>query len=207
MKHPKLPWCLFLIFLTLSQAGGVEKAQWPDPFSLHPEDTVPLRDGDRIGWSADGNRHDSDDWGTMAIAREINASSAQSRFWYCVAGHFEVAYRGIAAADPAKRRYCTLVSHSPGNDKKKGPWSHDRQNCENLGVEFIRIKGGNGLDSRFGGGNSHHWEVVNWLKESSDASSIHSYPDMEGVIHASWNWPFSRKSLSIEAITFKAIPL
>jgi hypothetical protein len=30
---------------------------------------------------------------------------------------------------------------------------------EALGVDFMRIKGGNGLDSRFGGGNSHNWEA------------------------------------------------
>ena len=194
--------------------------------------SVPLRENDRIGWSSDGNQHDSDDWGATAIAlamfakaglqdrfvhfdygswlpdntpykyaenikstlggakrfnferskffddqlqleeavqniaKEINASSADSRFWLCVAGPFEVVFQGIKAADPEKRKYCTIVSHSPGNEKKKGPWCHDRQDCEKLGVDFRRIKGGNGLDSRFGGGNSNNWEDVQWLKES-----------------------------------------
>lgn len=192
-----------------------------------------LGDNDRIGWSSDGNEHDSDDWGATAIAlavfaqaglqkqfvhfdygswlpdntpekyteniestlggakrfnfdrsrffddqtqleaaiqniaKEINASSAKSRFWLCVAGPFEVVYQGIKAADSLKRQYCTLVSHSPGNEKRRDPWCHDREDCEKLGVKFIGIKGGNGLDSRFGGGNSHNWEVVDWLKESS----------------------------------------
>ena len=65
-----------------------------------------------------------------------------SRFWLYVAGSFEVAYQGIRAADPNKRKYCTLVSQSPGNEKPKGPRCHDREDCENLGLEFIRIKGG-----------------------------------------------------------------
>lgn len=191
-----------------------------------------LRENDRIGWSSDGNRHDSDDWGATAIAlavfakaglqdrfvhfdygswlpdntpakdgenrestlggarrfafdeskffddqtqleaavlniaKQINASSAESRFWLCVAGPFEVAYRGIKAADPEKRRFCTLVSHSPGNEARKGAWCHDRADCEKLGVQFVRIRGGNGLNSRFGGGNSHHWNDVQWLKDS-----------------------------------------
>jgi hypothetical protein len=191
-----------------------------------------LQKGDRLGWSSDGNEHDSDDWGATAIALaifakagmqdkfvhfdygswlpenttekyeeniestlggaqrfnfnkskffddqtqlenairniadEINASSAESRFWLCVAGPFEVAYRGIKASEPNKRQYCTLVSHSPGNERRRDPWCHGGEDCENLGVKFIRIKGGNGLDSRFGGGNSHNWEDVQWLKES-----------------------------------------
>ena len=37
-----------------------------------------------------------------------------------------------------------------------------------MGVDFKRIKGGNGLDSRFGGGNTHNWEVVDWLKNSTN---------------------------------------
>lgn len=34
-------------------------------------------------------------------------------------------------------------------------------------------------------------------KVDDDATIILSYPDMEGVIHASWNWPFSRKDMHI----------
>jgi hypothetical protein len=195
---------------------------------------TPLKSGDRIGWSSDGNHHDSDDWGATAIAlavfakaglqdrfvhfdygswlpentpykyaenikstlggaqrfnfdrskffddqlqleaaiqniaKEINASNSTSRFWLCVAGPFEVAYQGIKAAEPEKRQYCTLVSHSPGNERPRHPWCHSGNDCEDLGVAFRRIKGGNGLDSRFGGGNTHNWEVVDWLKNSTD---------------------------------------
>jgi predicted dehydrogenase len=34
-------------------------------------------------------------------------------------------------------------------------------------------------------------------KVDDDATIILSYPNMEGVIHASWNWPFSRKDMHI----------
>jgi predicted dehydrogenase len=34
-----------------------------------------------------------------------------------------------------------------------------------------------------------------------DATIILSYPEMEGVIHASWNWPFSRKDMHIYGTT------
>jgi predicted dehydrogenase len=34
-----------------------------------------------------------------------------------------------------------------------------------------------------------------------DATIILSYPDMEGVIHASWNWPFNRKDMHVYGTT------
>ena len=34
-------------------------------------------------------------------------------------------------------------------------------------------------------------------KVDDDATIVLSYPDMEGVIHASWNWPFNRKDMHI----------
>jgi predicted dehydrogenase len=34
-------------------------------------------------------------------------------------------------------------------------------------------------------------------KVDDDATIVLSYPSMEGVIHASWNWPFNRKDMHI----------
>ncbi|HKJ78293.1 MAG TPA: hypothetical protein VKA10_02110, partial [Prolixibacteraceae bacterium] len=34
-------------------------------------------------------------------------------------------------------------------------------------------------------------------KVDDDATIILNYPDMEGVIHASWNWPFNRKDMHV----------
>ncbi len=34
-----------------------------------------------------------------------------------------------------------------------------------------------------------------------DATIVLSYPDMEGVIHASWNWPFNRKDMHVYGST------
>ncbi len=34
-------------------------------------------------------------------------------------------------------------------------------------------------------------------KVDDDATIILSYPEMEGVIHASWNWPFNRKDMHV----------
>jgi predicted dehydrogenase len=38
-------------------------------------------------------------------------------------------------------------------------------------------------------------------KVDDDATIILSYPDMEGVINASWNWPFDRKDMHIYGTT------
>lgn len=38
-------------------------------------------------------------------------------------------------------------------------------------------------------------------KVDDDATIVLSYPDMEGVIHASWNWPFNRKDMHIYGTT------
>ena len=38
-----------------------------------------------------------------------------------------------------------------------------------------------------------------------DATILLSYPTMEGVIHASWNWPFSRKDMHVYGTTGYAL--
>jgi predicted dehydrogenase len=38
-------------------------------------------------------------------------------------------------------------------------------------------------------------------KVDDDATIILTYPNMEGVIHASWNWPFNRKDMHIYGTT------
>jgi predicted dehydrogenase len=42
-------------------------------------------------------------------------------------------------------------------------------------------------------------------KVDDDATIILSYPGMEGVIHASWNWPFNRKDMHIYGSTGYAL--
>jgi predicted dehydrogenase len=38
-------------------------------------------------------------------------------------------------------------------------------------------------------------------KVDDDATIILTYPTMEGVIHASWNWPFNRKDMHVYGTT------
>ncbi|MFC2115067.1 Ig-like domain-containing protein [Bacteroidota bacterium] len=103
------------------------------------------------------------------LAKEINASSKTSRLWICAAGPFEVVYQGILAADPAKRQYCTIVSHSPMNEKPdKWEGAHGKDHCVALGVEYKSIRTGNGCTNAFGSGKCASWELVDWLKNSTD---------------------------------------
>ncbi|RKY08456.1 MAG: hypothetical protein DRP66_04495 [Planctomycetota bacterium] len=186
---------------------------------------------DRLGWSADGNRHDPDDWGATAlalaifakqgwqdklvhidynnwlpdntpykaaqekisvvegvrkfkfsqtkvfdcqtdleaaidnVAAEINKSSSSSRFWYVQAGPFEVAYLALLKADPDKRKYCILVSHSAANDRPQHwPGQHGKDDCVALGAKYFYTSGQG--KEKFGGGRFHEWQLVDWMKNS-----------------------------------------
>lgn len=189
-------------------------------------------ENERIGWSADGNRHDPDDWGATAIAlavfakqgwqsklvhidynnwlpdnttykaaeetisvvegtkrfaftqtkifdcqtgleaaidnvvAEINKSSSHSRFWYVQAGPFEVAYRALLKADPKKRQYCILVSHSAANERAEHwPGQHGKDQCIALGAKYFFTTGQGGKD-KFGARSLHDWQLVDWMKNS-----------------------------------------
>jgi hypothetical protein len=108
-------------------------------------------------------------------AAEINRSSADSKFWYVQAGPFEVAYRAILKADPAKRKYCILVSHSAVNEVS-GKWvvvekdhtkrpSAGKDECVALGAEYF-YTGGQGGTDRFGAKKLRDWSVVAWMGDS-----------------------------------------
>lgn len=59
------------------------------------------------------------------IANQINASTADNRFYLICAGPMEVCWRGIDAAQDAKEKYVTVISHSSWND------NHDDTNQMN----------------------------------------------------------------------------
>ncbi len=191
----------------------------------------PLGEHDRIGWSADGNMHDPDDWGATALAlaifakkgwqdrlvhldynnwlpgnnavksaeqtvsvregiaqfnytvtrvfdnqiqleaaidsavKEINKSGPENRFWYVQAGPFEVAYRALLKADPDKRKYCVLVSHSEMNERAdKWPGQHGKDACIALGASYF-FTTGQGKE-KFGSGRFREWHLVDWMKDS-----------------------------------------
>ncbi len=208
---------LFTLFMTVN-FQDVEAAPIP-------------AENDRIGWSADGNKHDPDDFGATALAlaifakigwqdklvhfdynnwlpgndpaksaeetisvmgggenfkfnqtkffdaqtdltaaidnviAEINKSSGSSRFWYVQAGPFEVAYLALLRADPDKRKYCILVSHSAANERAEHwPGQHGKDDCVGLGAAFFSTTGQG--RRKFGNDNFYEWQLVDWMKNS-----------------------------------------
>jgi hypothetical protein len=106
------------------------------------------------------------------IARQINASSEKDRFYYCVGGPMEVAWRGINASDKDKRKFCTVVSHSNWNNKHADTpqMKHTWDDIRKTGVEAVEIRDQNrGLNTPLG-----DWD---WLKNARDEK---------------WKWLFSR---------------
>lgn len=101
---------------------------------------------------------------------EINISHEGSKFWYVQAGPFEVAYQALLRANPEKRQYCILVSHSevnevPGKWKlKDGTPSHGKDDCVALGAKYFFTT--NQYMEKFGGRRFKRWDLVEWMKNS-----------------------------------------
>jgi hypothetical protein len=98
---------------------------------------------------------------------EINKSHAGSKFWYAQAGSFEVAYRALLAADPAKRQYCVLVSHSHANEEWRGPANyHNKDDCVALGASFFSTTDQDGSNPGFGNRQLLDWSILEWMENS-----------------------------------------
>ncbi|MFC1764305.1 hypothetical protein ACFL6U_19805 [Planctomycetota bacterium] len=101
---------------------------------------------------------------------EINKSHENSKFWYVQAGPFEVAYQALLRAEPEKRQYCILVSHSEVNEndiwkQDDGSPSHGKDDCIALGAKFFFTT--NQYMEKFGGRKFKKWDLVEWMKKSS----------------------------------------
>ncbi len=102
---------------------------------------------------------------------EINKSHAGSKFWYVQAGPFEVAYQALLRAEPGKRQYCILVSHSEVNETAEkwkledGSPSHGKDDCVALGATYFFTT--NQYMEKFGGRRYKRWDLVEWMKNSS----------------------------------------
>jgi hypothetical protein len=96
-----------------------------------------------------------------SIRDAINASSSSNRFYLVCAGPMEVAWRGINASDPAKRPFCTAISHSSWNDTHADTtqMTHTWSSIQSSGVQTIHIQDQNpGLQTAVG-----NWT---WLRDS-----------------------------------------
>lgn len=135
-----------------------------------------------------------------AMARVINASTADDPLIIVAAGPMQVVGEGLKRADPAQRNFVTLISHgrwndvhadTPGPNEQHEGWTWDELKAafEPDGVTFRHIRDQNGGDgyeglrapiTRFG-----------WLK-SSPARDRPPYQP------GSWDWLYQRQQTCIK---------
>ena len=108
-----------------------------------------------------------------SIRNVVNASSREDPLYYIVAGPMDVPYRGILAADPAKRQHVYCISHSSWNDGfgKRRIEGRSKRDLIGLSVKWIQVKPGNLLAySGVPGTKSTpaQWALFHWMRDSSD---------------------------------------
>ena len=81
------------------------------------------------------------------LRKEINASSETNPLYIIAGGPMEFLWRTLKASDPAKRRYVTVISHSPWNNERLWPpaMTHDWRDVQALGVKWVQIADQNRL--------------------------------------------------------------
>lgn len=103
----------------------------------------------------------------------VNASSRKNPLYYVLAGPMDVPYRGLRAADPAKRQYVYCISHSSWNDGygKRRIEGRSKRDVIALGVKWIQVKPGDRLAYSGTPGTKStpaQWALFQWLRDSSD---------------------------------------
>jgi hypothetical protein len=109
-----------------------------------------------------------------SIRDAVNASSRENPLYYVLAGPMDVPYRGLLAADPAKRRYVYCISHSSWNDGygKRKIEGRSKRDVISLGVRWIQVKPGNLLAYSGTPGTKStpaQWALFRWMRDSRDA--------------------------------------
>jgi hypothetical protein len=113
------------------------------------------------------------DGAVESIRDAVNASSRGNPLYYVLAGPMDVPYRGILAADPAKRRYVYCISHSSWNDGygKRSIKGRTKRDLISLGVNWIQIRPGNLLSYSGRPGTKStpaQWALFRWMRDSRD---------------------------------------
>ena len=105
-----------------------------------------------------------------SIARAVNQSSAGNRLYLICAGPMEVCYRGIAAAQDARERYVTVVSHSWWNENHNDTSQLNRRWRDierDFDVQTVQIADQN--DTAF----RSHPNAWDWLKHQQHGKWVH----------------------------------
>ncbi|MBB6431691.1 hypothetical protein [Algisphaera agarilytica] len=114
------------------------------------------------------------DEGIANLTAAINASSEDSHLFIIAAGPVESIYRAVAAAEPSKRQYTSIISHSIYNETQLIQDNHRtiddfKPFFENDGMGYIKIKDQNASEKPqvlWHAGKAFH--VFGFLRESPD---------------------------------------
>ena len=110
-----------------------------------------------------------------SIRDAVNSSSAENPLYYLLVGPMDVPYYGIAAADPARRRFVHCISHNYWNDgfaANRSIRGLTKRDVIGLGVNWIQVQDGG---ARLAHGNTpgtqstpEEWALIQWMRDSRD---------------------------------------
>ncbi len=124
------------------------------------------------------------------IRDAVNASSAEDPLYFVVAGPMEVPWRGINAADPARRKYVYCISHTVWNDlffwdTSNRELTHHRRDLIDLGVHWVQILNQQGLgtcpEPKNGPCPQEKWALWDWLHDARDSKVAWLYERLEAM--------------------------
>lgn len=190
--HDRDDWGATAATLAIFHAAGVQDALVHYDYSSHIGESTDegeqrmtrsaLGSADRFGYDPslffDGTK---DLQGAIdSIAAAVNASTADDPLYFLVAGPMEVAYRGIAASDEAKRQHVLVVSHSGWNNTHTHPpeLTHTADDVKALGVQFEQLPDQNGAlhsknaDEAFTRFEQTDDPDIAWVVENDDKRDI-----------------------------------
>jgi hypothetical protein len=103
------------------------------------------------------------------LKNAINTSTLLNRLFVIAAGPMEVLWRAVKASAPDKRRYVTVISHSPWNNTKTYPptMTHRRADIEALGVNWIQIESQDPALYTRNANGSPNWSPWEWLRSAA----------------------------------------
>ncbi len=113
------------------------------------------------------------DGAVESIRKAVNASSREDPLYYLLAGPMDVPYRGVLAADPARRQYVYCISHSSWNDGygNRRIEGRTKRDLLALGIKWIQT-GHGGLLAYSGRPGTQstpaQWALFHWMRDSSD---------------------------------------
>ena len=125
-----------------------------------------------------------------SIKNAVNASSPTDPLYFIIAGPMEVPWRGIHAAEPAKRQYVYCISHSVWNDMffwdtANPEITHNKRDLIELGVNWVQIPSQAGWgtcpEPKHGPCPPEKWAVWDWMRDSSDADVVWLYERLKAM--------------------------